>query len=148
MSERRKRMDSMSIEILGCCVDQDSLKEDGVLYLQDNGDLALDVINILDGIKDKIQRILKMNLRNVSDAAVDPPSDDEDGIIKELDANVHQAAITILGEATCNGYNRIEKKISVISKQKLPSYYILTKDRPDIVPLSFPLSEYDNNCTV
>ena len=55
--------------------------------------------------------ILELNLRNISEVVVDPPSDDEHDIIKELDSNVHQATITILGEAICNVYNRIGKKI-------------------------------------
>ena len=47
-----------------------------------------------------------------------------------------------------NRYNCIEKKMSAISNQKIPLYYMLAKDLPDIIPLSFPLSESCDNCTV
>ena len=68
-----------------------------------------------------------MNLRNVSDAAVDPTSDDEDGVIKELDANVHQAAITILGEATCNRYKPHWKEN--INDIKTKNLFVLYADK-------------------
>ena len=48
----------------------------------------------------------------------------------------HQNAITILGEATQNGYASIKKSLDKQCSTLLPSFHHLTKDRPKVIELS------------
>ena len=51
----------------------------------------------------------------------------------------HNADLAILGEATREGYERIRRQVMIdfnIGKDELPSYFRLTKNRPNIITLS------------
>ena len=59
----------------------------------------------------------------------------ENNIIKLGSSEKYKSAFVLLGNASRNGYERITKDLIKefdISKNRLPSYYKLTKDRPKI----------------
>eukprot|EP00957_Ditylum_brightwellii_P112319 8563793-Ditylum_brightwellii.AAC.1 len=56
--------------------------------------------------------------------------DDDDGLIKEADEKSKQAAVSILSESIGRGYKPIRKSIASVCNVKLPSKYIMDKERP------------------
>ena len=100
-----------------------------------NEDLALEIVNLLDGVKDYIQSKLKVNLNKLADVALEPIESDSEGTIKELDMTkkLHKLALLLLGETTASGYARIRRSLHEYTK--LPSYYKLASGRPAIAPI-------------
>eukprot|EP00957_Ditylum_brightwellii_P081069 6166016-Ditylum_brightwellii.AAC.1 len=58
--------------------------------------------------------------------------DDDDGLIEEADEKSKQAAVSILSKSTGLGYERIWKSIANVCNVKLPSKYIMEKERPAV----------------
>eukprot|EP00978_Attheya_sp_CCMP212_P027084 scaffold90288_cov52-Attheya_sp.AAC.5 len=90
---------------------------------------------MLDGIRLLVQRELKINLLSEirSDEATPPPEGEE--FEEENNVSLQNTAISLLSEASSLGYERIRCTICEelkIRKKCLPSYLILTKDRPAI----------------
>ena len=141
MKRRRMRMKDVAKLILGNCIDRDEFKSESHLeYLHSNKDLAIEILNLIDGIKEYIEGIMKLKFDDIKDIAMEPLHSDKDGLINELDKNKqsHALAVTMLQETTRNGYTRIRKKINSTAKENevdLPSYYKITKNRPKILPL-------------
>ena len=67
---------------------------------------------------------------------MEPVENDNDGLISMLDESKkgHQIAISLLGETGMNGYTRIKKHID--TALQLPSYYMVTKGRPKVLPFT------------
>ena len=61
MRERRRRMEKMAINILSCCVDNFLLENDPVTYLKGNSELAQEVVDFLDGVKENIHNHICVN---------------------------------------------------------------------------------------
>eukprot|EP00978_Attheya_sp_CCMP212_P014062 scaffold35698_cov63-Attheya_sp.AAC.5 len=53
-SERSRHITNLSKEILGACVDTSCLVQDGVTYLKNNKEVAVDVLTVLNGIWHRI----------------------------------------------------------------------------------------------
>ena len=62
MKERRRRTDKLALNILFFCIDRALLRRYGVEYLHGNKSLALSVLNFIDGMKERIQKDLRLNL--------------------------------------------------------------------------------------
>ena len=71
--ERERRVQKMADTVIGSCVDRRKIKEEGLNHLIGNMDLEIDVLTLLDGIKNRIQYELKMNLETVNNDNVTPP---------------------------------------------------------------------------
>ena len=79
-----------------------------------NKDLSVSIINLIDGIKDNLERrIGGLSFREFADEALLPIEEDNDGVISDnVAAKKHnyELAMILLGETTKNGYNRIREK--------------------------------------
>ena len=71
--------------ILGGCVERQAFKKDCDEYMKNNRSLAIQIVNLLDGVKDYIESKLCMNLDDVKYVAIVPVENDEDGLIQQLD---------------------------------------------------------------
>ena len=124
------------------------MKEQGSKYYQKNNDLAVDLITVLDAVKLKLQHKLHINMNCVQE--ITPPQMDdtleisEEGELEEVGINcdpIHfqgsqpelMTAKRMLSHPTLIGYNEIRKSFLdefKIPKEWLPSFYMLTKNRP------------------
>ena len=89
--------------------------------------LAIDCINLLDGVKDLIQLKLGVDSKEIEEEATLPVQDDRDGLIQALDNknDLHVIALILLGGHSESSYKRLRLNLSV--------YHAMTKDRPEIV---------------
>ena len=63
------------------------MKEHGLTYFAKNSDLAVDVVTILDCIRTKLQKEIKLNLREYTDSSTPI---DEDDTNKKKKLTIHQ----------------------------------------------------------
>ena len=148
MRERRRRMGELSRVVLGACIERGRFKKDSDEYMYKNKKLVVDAINLLDGMKEYILSKTKVDENELDSVAVIPVENDSEGLISELDENKkeHKLAIKLLCETTRRGYDRMRHSMNEFVK--LPSYHLLTKDRPKIVPLLIhPMERIDSNVT-
>ena len=86
MRQRRLRMAEIGKGVLGSCVDRKAFKKDSDGYLYKNKQLAIEIINLLDGVKEYIATKLHINFDSLNDVAVVPIEEDCDGgLITTLD---------------------------------------------------------------
>ena len=142
MKQRRLRIATLSKKILSACIDRNQYNEDGQDYLHGNENLAVDVINLIDGMKEFLQSKMKINFNSVQDIPMVPLDKDNEGSILFLDDNKkkHQLAQILLGENSNSGYKRITDKMSEMANSQalLPTTYMLDKKRgANIVPISY-----------
>ena len=149
MKERRLRMIKMSKMILSSCIDRNEYKTHSHSYLESNTNLAVDILNLIDGIKECIERQLKLKLDDFQDEVSTPIHDDRDGVISELDEKKesHRIAIELLG--TTGSGNKYKRARNILADTiSLPSKYILNKNRPDIeglqVNIMSPVDKTEN----
>ena len=138
MRQRRLRMAEIGKGVLGSCVDRKAFKKDSDGYLYKNKQLAIEIINLLDGVKEYIATKLHINFDSLNDVAVVPIGEDRDGgLITTLNnkKREHQLAISLLGEMSANGFERVRKNLEDFTS--LPSYYDLKKGRPKVVPIVY-----------
>ena len=137
MREHSRRVVGLAATIISSCVDRESLMDKGVEYLIGNKDLAVDILTVIDSIRNKVQDELRVNLHLVQKEITPPPVDESDDKCGDDDKyNRYSSAIAMLGEASIQGYERMRKKILVqnlLSSDALPSYHMLTKNRPKII---------------
>ena len=96
MREKRNRIDDISKTILACCVDKKLLSNEGMKYLRQNEVLAVTIVNLLDGIKERLQNELKINFKvEVADKALPRVSDDEDSNSIESSAHTIFALVQV-----------------------------------------------------
>ena len=145
MRFRRERMADVAKVVLGGCVERQAFKKDCDEYMHHNRRLAIEIVNLLDGVRDYLESKLRMNFDDVKDVAMAPVEDDEEGLIEELDKEKksHKLAISLLGELSGNGYERVRKTMDDL--MDLPSYKMLKKKRPSISSLEFvKLNSFDS----
>ena len=138
---RVDRIDDISARIIACCLDREEVKKNGMKYITGNEDFAHEVLNIVNGIKDRLDVKLKVDMK-----AIDEPRpcelNDDDDIVVPMDEESFNMAYTILGESTGRGYERIRKKFNEINIDKpLPSMYFLNKK----LPIKIEAIEFDSN---
>ena len=56
MNEQRKKIDFFANQFLVYCVDKQSLKDKGIIYIRKNKDLAAEVKDLFDGVKENLQK--------------------------------------------------------------------------------------------
>ena len=147
MGERRQRMAEIAKVIFGACIERKEFKRDTEDYLMQNKQLVVEMVNLLDGIKDYIQLKTKVKVDDLQSFAVVPPENDREGLIEELDVkkNEHKLAIALLGKTTQRGFERIQTKLKENTDVSLPSYYKITKNRANIVPIEYnPVPDFDS----
>jgi hypothetical protein len=148
MRNRRVRMREIAKHIFGATIDRKQFnKSDSNLeYLHFNQSLAVDILNLLDGVKEFIEKKMKIDFDVIRDEAVRPlESDIEGGLINELnDKNkYHKLAILLLSEMTGRGYERSRSNLIAATGgnnrselSQIPSLYMIKKKRPAIIPLN------------
>ena len=147
MNERRRRMAEIGKVIFGACINRKEFKKDSEDYLMHNKDLVIEMVNLLDGIKDYVQMKTKVKVEDLQSFAVAPPENDREGLIEELDCGKkeHKLAIALLGETTQRGFERIRTKLKENTDVSLPSFYRVTKNRAKIVPIEYnPVPDFDS----
>ena len=169
MRERGRRVNKLVESVLAICVDRKELLSRKVEYFEGNMDLALDVMSVLEECKIKIQRDLKVNLRNLEKEDPVPPPEEEDNLFftKDLSQKFkrtdytgnndqYKTAVTMLGHSTLLGYNDIRSELIKefnLPASWLPSFYMLTKNRPnvetfDIIPNASHFEDINSETTV
>ena len=142
-------MNHISKDILSACINRNEFREQGEEYYVRNIDLAVSILNLIDGVKEALERKLKVNLdsQELKEKITLPVDDDNDGVINELTNESHNfdLAMTLLGETSRNGYERIRKVLSV----PLPSSFIINKTRPAVEKIAFGTqTEVDNSAPI
>ena len=149
MKQRQIRMSDLAAKVLGCCVNKKEFKSDTDNYLQKNHALAIDLLNLIDGMKKFIERKMKINLNEIEDIAMDPLVGDSQGHIGTLDSKNedHKLAIALLGVTSRDKYTIIAK--SMKQYHPIPSYHKLTKSlRPSISEIKYSLSSQPLNSNI
>ena len=146
--QRRARVRERTHKIIGCCVtSKKDLKKGGFDYIQKNRELAVDAISLLDELKLDICRHLCLNYREIENF-MSPPQPEEEASSENFELDM---AISLLGEVTQGGYNRLRDKLvknKLTDVKKFPSFYTLTKSRLkieslNIIPLPTDFDEID-----
>ena len=140
MKEKKLRTNDLAKTILAACITRKEYKKNGSQYLNENTQLAVDVLNILDDIKNTLQSKLRIDFKVLEDEPVPPAANDDEGLINSLDESneKHKLAIILLCGSSQTDYTRMKHNME--SFMSLPSYYMLTKDRPSISPVTYTLS--------
>ena len=145
MRQRRIRMNDLSKVLLANCIDRQEYKRDDDGYLNGNKDLAIDILNLLSGVKEVLENKMKIRFSDLESESMEPPT--EDGLIDVLniEKKEHKLAIALLGETSSCGYNRLKCNLDQVTSKSFPSYYMLTKKRPHIESLSFQLLQSNDD---
>ena len=117
--------------ILAVCIDKREFQQEKMGYLRENNDLAIDLLIIIDMMKDMDQHILKINLMTISQDYITPPPPNA-----TPKPTFHITAVSLLCEATETGYKRLKASIAKdfqVDCKSIPSFYMVTKDRPNIM---------------
>ena len=143
LMERQKTIciAKMANKLLSACINRKRLKEDGIEYLRKNQQLAGDIIMMMDAVRDKLQSILVLNFDSEVNIDVGNNMMEEE----RNDAAQFSTAISFLSNTTQTSYNIVRRNIMKefkIQKKDLPSYHLMTINRPkmiafDVVPLAF-----------
>lgn len=88
---------------------------------------------------------MKLDFSTLEDMCISPVDNDSEGLITTLEESndTHKLAIALLCGSSESGYSRLRHTVE--SFASLPSYYMLTKDRPKVSPVSYGISSSDNN---
>ena len=110
MHQRRIRMNYLSKRILSACIDRNAFKHEDEKYLHMNKDLAVDILSLLDGIKECLEKKINIKFNDIKHDAMVPIENDTDGLIEYLNENnkEHKVAVKLLGETGVNGYRRMK----------------------------------------
>jgi hypothetical protein len=168
MRERSRRVAKLAQVVLGACIDRTALElsyssGEEENYLEGNEELAVDLITVLDAIRHRVQREMKINLVNgriANEMSPPPPSSHEsrelsaEDILENETASaemVYNTSIALLTATTMSGYANVHAKLfrnpnlHQSGPKLLPSYYMLTKNRPKIEELSLTDNNINNN---
>lgn len=140
--ERFRRIDDIGMKIIAACLDRKIARDEGIDYIIGNESFGHEVLNILHGLKERIELKLKLDLQCIAEPKVCELVEKEDDILhltNDLEVNQNETmdiAIAITEEVSSRGYERIRKKLSNV--MELPSQYKLRKNLPiKILPMSF-----------
>ena len=109
MRERRKRMAAIAKVVISACIDRKEFQKGSDEYMHDNKVLAVEILNLLDGMKEYIETKTKVRFNDVEEIALVPRPNDREGLITELDTQKkeHKVAIALLGETSQKEYHRM-----------------------------------------
>ena len=91
--QRMTRTNEATNMLLAMCLDRNELEKDGLSYITGNETLVHDVLNIVHGIKEKLEKTMKVDLTSVEYPIPCPliDGDKERGVIEEDGLNVMNA---------------------------------------------------------
>ena len=132
MRQKKMRSFDLSKSVLSACIDRKQYKEFGADYLENNKELGVDCLNLLDSLKNSIEKKMKMSFQDLQDAPIESVPNDPQGLITTLDEkkDSHKLAIAILCSSSRRGYNRLRYNMDTFVS--IPTYKELVKDRPPI----------------
>jgi hypothetical protein len=136
MRARQDRMTKISKIIVGACLSSRGeyrYNSSPTNYFNTNKQqLAVDCINLIDGVKDLILLKLGVDTKDMEEEATLPVQDDRDGLIQALDDKneLHKIALTLLEGHSESSYNRL--RLNLKAYAKMPTYRAMTKERPEI----------------
>jgi len=119
--QRMERIDDIAKRIIAMCVDKKELSVGGLDYLNGNLDLSHDILNIVHGIKERLEMKLKVDLDGIefpdpcdyidgdeSEQDEDGIDDNETGLRNRMNNKVGS---TIMMESSGRGYERIRRTL-------------------------------------
>ena len=141
MRQKKLRTNDFCKKIFAACIDRKQFKKKGTDYIIDNEDLAVDMINLLDNMKNTIQSKMKMNFKDILDVPIAPVPNDIQGSITTLDENKdsHKIAISLMCQSSRRGYQRM--RFNMDTFVSIPTYEELTKNRPAITGYELKISD-------
>ena len=149
MRGKRNRMSDIGKTVIAACIDRSEYRNRPNDYLTKNESVAVDAINLLDGIKEYIEMKMKLDFNTLDDVAMAPVDNDTEGLITNLDWDntAHKLAMILLGSQSRTSYHKLRSSMKKIDKD-MPTYYMITKDRPDVEEVVYDLdnSIYENEC--
>ena len=141
-------MKDIAKEILSACIlNRSEFKKERKEYLQHNEELAVDILNLLDGVKEYLESLLQIKLDTLQDSPMAPVENDPQGTITSLDYDNadHKLAISLLGETSKKGYERVRKTANENPNVDVPSFHTLTKNRPDVEEIVLNIGGFNPN---
>lgn len=128
-----------------CIISRSEFRKNGNNYLKGNEDVALNIIDLIDGVRKTLEKRMKVEFKSIADRAMPPVEGDTDGAIEFIDKTKleFELAVSLLGETTRNGYERVKKKMDKRSAgmpkgniSNIRSYHMLTMNRPKVETFS------------
>ena len=141
MRQKKLRTNDFCKKIFAACINRKQFKKKGTDYIIDNEDLAVDMINLLDNMKNTIQSKMRMNFKDILDVPIAPVPNDIQGSITTLDENKdsHKIAISLMCQSSRRGYQRM--RFNMDTFVSIPTYEELTKNRPAITGYELKISD-------
>ena len=105
--EKKNRINEISYVILNkCIIDRPEFRKNGNDYLKGNEEVALNIIDLIDGVRKVLEKRLKVEFESIADSAISPIEGDADGSINFIDETKleYELAVSLLGETSRNGY--------------------------------------------
>ena len=142
---RVDRINEVSNIILGCCIDKKEMADKGVNYIRHNVELATSLLTLLDGVKERLERELKLNFENhVGENIIDDVEN------KENNDKYDKTMINMFLHSSRSNFDSDRKRLIEDGKYEdidLPSWYELKKSRPPYKSLNCFSSQniIDNN---
>ena len=135
---RREKAKAIGDDVIAMCLDQekDNLLNNFETYLRTDDNLLVDINMLLDDCRDYIGLQLKRKMSEVpGNIPASAPVEHSDLKIFEPTEKL-KLGVALLGSSTKNNYNMIMKKITELvglDKREMPSYHMLTKNRPPVI---------------
>ena len=136
LNERRRKNFDLSKTILSLSIDRERFDKEREGYYIGNKELAITIMDVLDGVRLALERKMKMKFREIEDEVLLPVNGDRDGLIQQLNDKQqgYKLAMSLLGETSMNGYDRMRKSMKgFLTGVALPSLYNIKKKRPALV---------------
>jgi len=97
--DKKKRINDIAIVILNkCIINRSEFRKNGFEYLEGNEDVALNIIDLIDGVKKALEKRMKVEFKRIADRAIPPIEDDVDGAIEFIDETKleYELAVSLL----------------------------------------------------
>ena len=125
--ERQRRVDTAAKVIMSCCINRTNMNDldDQASFFKKNKELAVDILTVLDGVRERVQNNVCLNLREltneftpineVDEAVCEAENTKMEGKCEEevqpnaKKNNDLRKVISMLSEAIQRGYERIRK---------------------------------------
>ena len=124
--------------MIASCCNRKELKEEGIENLVGNTALAMDILTLIHLVKLKLESILKVDMISLENTKC--YNDDVDGTYDSL-------AVSILHALTEAEYRDIQSKLIDVNVNSVPSHYMMTKHRPDMVTKVYSATKEETDST-
>ena len=144
MKSKQQRIITISKIVLAACVDKEEAREKGKSYISKNEELACDVLNLIDSVKQWIvETKIGLRLEKYKDLPLVPVDGD---LIEDVDLHKKRGyalAKQLLGHTSRSGYENVRKSIFELVDDKeglpIPSHYSMMKDCPEMETFCVPI---------